>query len=329
MLRFTLWAIVVVLFGVLGTGASMAKERSLSLLSSFPENFAFTEAIGMEFIRRIEELSEGEISVSLSGPEVVPPFEGLEPAQAGLYDILFTHGAYHSGTTGVGLAIDGMATDPALRRSSGAMDYIDAHYQKLGMKFVSSPCAGTKGLRFYLRQEIDNSSKFSGLKIRGTEPYNVIIRELGGSPVLMSGGEIYSSMQKGIIDGAAFPVLGAKGYKWYEVASYYSEPKYGQTCFIILVNLDVWNSLDQDEQNLISKVGQDLEVETIPLVDRMVEEETSALRELGMKPTIFPAEVTDNLEALWSEGVWQVAVKKSGEDAQKLRDIARDAGLSN
>ena len=48
----------------------------------------------------------------------------------------------------------------------------------------------------------------------------LIIQELGGSPVTMGVGDVYSALQRGTIDGAMGGLGGAVGLKYYEVANY-------------------------------------------------------------------------------------------------------------
>ena len=306
---------------------SHAGATDLRMVSGFPLNFIFTEEIAKTFITNVEAASEGNISIDLSGPDAVPTFEQFEPVQAGVFEMLFTHPAYHSGTTGVGLAIDGIAVDPTERREAGVIDYITEHYEALGMKLIAAPATGSKGFRFYLRDAIDGAPGLDGRKIRGTVSYHPMIRALGGSPVNMPGGEIYTSLQKGVIDGAAWGLTGAKDFKWYEVAGHYAEPVFGQVGLMIFMNLDAWNALGDDERALIEAEAIKLEVDSIARFNDLAAAELEALRDAGMQETSFAPEDADRLEALWEEGVWQVAIEKSGADAEGLRDIAREAGL--
>ncbi|MEO3414283.1 TRAP transporter substrate-binding protein DctP [Roseovarius sp. CAU 1744] len=313
-------------FGAAAAGGGQAAEYKM--LSSFPHSFVFTEEIAQRFVADLTEASEGEITVDIIGPEAVPPFEGLEPVQAGLYDFIFTHGAYHAGTTGVGLAIDGVASDPDKRRASGVIDFISDHYETIGLKLIAAPTTGTKGLRFYLRHALSRETPLEGMKVRGTENYHPMIRTLGGSPVMISGGEIYTALQKGLIDGAAWPTLGAKGFKWFEVAPYYSEPNFGQTGVLILMNLDAWTAMSDADRALVSRIGEELEQSTIVGMDALTLKETEELRALGMKPTRISEANAALLDRLYAQGVWQKAIEKSGEHAVTLREIAREAGLT-
>ena len=106
----------------LGLSAWTASADELRMVSAFPEGFVFTEEIVKPFMTLVEEETGDAVSFSLTGPDAVPPLEQLEPVQAGVFDAIFTHPAYHAGTTPVGLAIDAIGADPVKRREAGIIN---------------------------------------------------------------------------------------------------------------------------------------------------------------------------------------------------------------
>ena len=204
--------------------AAPAEADELRMIGAFPEGFVFTEEIAVPFMDAVSEATGGAVTVALTGPDAVPPLEQLEPVQAGVFDLLFTHPAYHAGTTSLGLAIDAVGADPAARREAGIIERLDAHYQDLGLKLIAAPATGTQGFRYYLKEPIDGEPAFEGRKIRGTVSYHPMIEALGGTGVVMDGGEVYSALQTGVVDGAAWGTTGALDFKWNEVAGYIADP---------------------------------------------------------------------------------------------------------
>jgi len=325
MKKFVVWAGA----AALGLSAVPAAAADLRMVGAFPEGFVFTEQIVKPFLALVEEESGGAVTFALTGPDAVPPLEQLEPVQAGVFDALFTHPAYHAGTTPVGLAIDAIGVDPTARREAGIIDYIDAHYATLGMKLITAPATGSKGFRYFLKQPIDGTPGFDGLKIRGTVSYHPMIEALGGSGVVMGGGDVYSALQTGVVDGAAWGLTGAKDFKWYEVADYMADPVFGQVGLMVFMNLDAWEGLSADQQAAVERAAIRLEQESIARFDKLAAEETQALLDLGMKKTAFAPEEAAQFEALWSNGVWSIAEKGDPETVGGLRALARDAGLAD
>lgn len=327
--RFNRLARATVLAGSVFAYSVSGQAAELRMASGFPENFIWTVEHAKKFVEKVQAATNGEITITMSGPDTVPTFEQFEPVQAGVFDLLFTHPAYHSGTTAVGLSIDAIAVDPEKRREAGVIDYIDQHYQGLGMKLIAAPSTGSKGFRYYMREPINPANSLNGLKIRGTVSYHPMIRALGGSPVNMPGGEVYSALQKGVVDGAAWALTGARDFKWFEVAGYLAEPKFGQVGTMIFMNLDSWEALSDEQQDAITKAGAELEVETLKRMDELAAAELEALLELGMKMTEFSKADAERFEELWASGVWEVSEEKSGDAAKGLRALAKKHGMTN
>jgi TRAP-type C4-dicarboxylate transport system substrate-binding protein len=221
-----------------------------------------------------------------------------------------------------------MASDPAKRREAGVIGYLDRHYQKLGMKLVSTPINGTYGFRYFLKEPIIGEPSFAGRKIRGTVSYHPMIEALGGIGVVMGGGDVYSALQTGVLDGAAWSLTGALDFKWYEVASHMADPVFGQVGTMILMNLDAWEALTLEEQQAIDRAAARLEAGSVDRFDLLAENEKNALIEKGMKLTQFPAAEAGRLNELFSEGVWKVAANGAPDEARELRALGAKAGLT-
>ena len=322
-------AIALAVISTAGAGFSSEVEaQELNMLAGYPSNFAWYREIGPSFIEMVEEMSEGSIQINVQGPDVVPTFEQLQPVQAGAFDLLFTHPAYHSGTTAVGLAIDAIDVDPVKRHEEGIIEYIDQHYQERGLKLISAPSTGTKGFRFYLREPITGEPGLEGRRIRGTVSYQSMIEELGGAQVNMPVTDIYTALQRGVIDGAAWGLTGASDLQWHEIIEYMTDPEFGQVGVMIFMNLDRWNALDSDAQEVLIEAGKQIEIDSVAHFDALQEKEEDFLIENGMQITSFSQSESDNHERLWAEGVWKVAEEQSGDDARQLREMAVSADMS-
>ena len=75
----------------------------------------------------------------MSGPQTVPAFEQLQPASAGAFHFLFTHGAYHFGTTPLLAAIEAIGGTPEQRHASGIFHVLDkAALSPSGYKVIAT-----------------------------------------------------------------------------------------------------------------------------------------------------------------------------------------------
>ncbi len=107
-------ALLLPLLALLPATQSMATE--LRMLSSYDQTTAYSREIAQRFIKEVEANDAADLTIQLTGPDVVPPFEQLQPVAAGVFQLLYTHAAYHTNTTGVGAAMDGVAVNPEQTR---------------------------------------------------------------------------------------------------------------------------------------------------------------------------------------------------------------------
>ena len=113
---------------------------------------------------------------------------------------------------------------------------------------VTLPAASFSGYHMFLKEPLSPAGDVKGRKIRGTLSYHGVIRALGGSPVVLPGSQIYSALEKGVVDGACWPAAGMLSMKHFEVAKYRVRPTFGTSNVPVLVNLDSWNKLNDKEK---------------------------------------------------------------------------------
>ena len=100
--------------------AGPAAAVEFRALSSWDQSYLPRTALFEKFLKNVETASKGDIKFNVSGPETVPPFEQLQPAGSNVFQILFTHGAYHFGTTPYLVAVEGLTGDLAKWRAPGS-----------------------------------------------------------------------------------------------------------------------------------------------------------------------------------------------------------------
>jgi TRAP-type transport system periplasmic protein len=309
--------------------ASGARAADIRMLSSWDKTNPAVSTLAEPFAKGVESATNGNIKFVISGPETVPPFEQLQPVSTGVFQLLFTHAIYHYGTTGIAVGMDAVRGDLEARRKSGMIEAIDKHYQKLGLKVVAVAISATRGYHIVLRAPVGPSGDLQGRKIRGTPSYHTVIGMLGASPVVLPGGEVYSALEKGVVDGAAWPASGVLGMRWYEVAKYMLRPGFGLSHYLMLMNLNAWNRLSEDERKMLLEQGRKMEDTWFKEYDRMVEEEEKALIGRGMQITEMGAAPKAKLQEAWAQAQWDLAEKKSGQEAKDLRERLKRQGLTD
>ena len=86
-------------------------------------------------------------------------------------------------------------------------DFIDADFQRYNQKLIAGFFSAPGCFHIMLKNPLaDGPLPLEGQKIRANRTYTPVIEPLGGSIVTLAAGEIYSAMEKGVVDGA-FPSI--------------------------------------------------------------------------------------------------------------------------
>jgi len=123
--------------------------------------------------------------------------------------------------------------------------------------FLRGMCYYDAGSRsFYTKDRAVNSpADLDGLKIRVMKS-NVamqMVQALGGSPTPIPWGELYTSLQQGVVDGAENNPPSFYFSRHYEVCKYYILDEHTSVPDILLMSTVVWNSLSDEEQKWLQQ----------------------------------------------------------------------------
>lgn len=308
--------------------AGSTQARPMTMLSSWEASYNAVPVFAEGFMQEVKERSGGELEINMRGPETVPPFEQLQPVSSGMFDFLFTHGAYHLGETGMAFGMDAVQDNPEERRESGIYELIDEHYQTQHNLKLIGVFSAASGYHFLLREPIGDSGDLSGMSIRASATYHDMVQELNGAVVTLPASEIYSALDRGVVDGAAWPVFGAMDYSWYEVADYMTRPTFGVTNLSLFMNLDRWNALSEEDQELILEVAQDLEISGREHFEALWAEEDAAMQEAGLEITEFGPETASQVDAIFAAGIWRQVRDRSGPLGADFHERAVEKGLT-
>lgn len=325
--RSALFLASLVLVVGLTSEPTTSKAEQLRALVSWPPNLQ-TAHIWPEFAKRVDKASKGSLTFAKSGPEVVPPFEQIEPVQKGLFHVLLTTGGYHAGTTPILSTFDVIKPDPAKIRSSGIFEWADRHYQeKMGIKILA--IVPTGGYQIMTTKKPSAAGKTDGMKIRGTSIYHPLIRNLGASPVVLPAREVFPALQKGVVDGIAWPRYAVAMFKMHEAGLKYSmRPYYGQAIGGILMNLKAFQSLSKAQQDILIQQGKAIEQWGVKYYKKVIDEEVAFLKSKGVQYITW-GPTSGNIRKWFNDGVWANAAKIDAEATSEFKAFVSAKGMMN
>jgi len=206
------------------------------------------------------------------------------------------------------------------QRNNGTWAYInELHNKKLNSYFLARQFHNVP-FHIYLNKKPDKLD-FTGLKIRVTPVYKDIVEALGGTAITTAPGEVYTALERGVVDGYGWPVTGIFDLGWEKVTKFRLEPAFYAVEVNVLVNLDVWNGLTAAQKKVLSDAAlwlEGLDTENVALIKAERDRQTGA----GIQPIDFgPAEAKKFLDQA-NDVAWQSVIKRAPDTAPKLRQLS-------
>jgi TRAP-type C4-dicarboxylate transport system substrate-binding protein len=189
-----------------------------------PKNHVFNIMV-QPFIDMVAKDSNGRIKIMwLGGPEVIKSFDKAEAVKRGTIDIdLFNSFGFYRSLMPVGLAKGLSTCSPSEERANGLYELWDKNFQKYGnVKYLGQM---TTSIEFYIysMKKINTLEDMKGMTIRTMPLYVPFLKKLGVSPVNMPPTEVYTALQRGVVDGAIWPTF-IKDWGWPELVKYVLNP---------------------------------------------------------------------------------------------------------
>ena len=224
--------------------------KGLPGLGSAPENFA----------RRVGEMSNGRLTVRVYGAgEVVPPFEVFDAVAHGVAEM--GHGAayYWKGKIPASVFYTAVPFGMTAQEINGWLHYGGGLelWRELYAPFGVRPFAGgSTGVQMagWFNRELKSAADLDGLKMRIPGLAGEVFAASGGTAVRLAGGEIYTSMQTGVIDAVEWVgPYNDRTLGLMEVAEYYYYPGWHEPGAMLefTVNQDAFDQLPQDLQAIV------------------------------------------------------------------------------
>ena len=105
---------------------------------------------------------------------------------------------------------------------------------------------------------VKNLEDLKGMKIRSPGGLQTkAIEALGATPIFMPLGEVYLSMETGVIDGVVTCPALVKAFKLFEVAKHGVPISFGCVAEGLFVNKKFWDRVPEDLKPIITEVGRD------------------------------------------------------------------------
>jgi TRAP-type mannitol/chloroaromatic compound transport system substrate-binding protein len=171
----------------------------------------------------------------------------------------------------------------------------------------------------WFRDRIDSLEQMKGLKIRFAGLGGKVIEQVGASVTMLPGGEIFQALEKGAIDATEYslPIVDEKlGFNRIARYNYYPGWHQPSTAVHLIVNLDIWNSLANHDQQLIETACTAGVTRNLARSEGLQGAVMARFPELGVSAETLPEEVLRELQRV-SEAVMREQAEKD-DDFRKI-----------
>ncbi len=255
--------IVLCAFAVIPLSLSAARAATIQLTYSnfFPPSHIQSK-LAAAWCKEVEKRTHGKVKITYyPGQTLTKAKNCYDGVINGLSDVGMSVLGYTRGRFPVMEAVD-----LPMGYTSGKMTnkVVNAVYNKFKPKEFDDTkvmyfMACGPGLLFTKSKPVKKLEDLKGMKIRGHGTTAALIKALGGVPVAMPMPELYQALQKGVVEGAFYPMEVNKGWKMAE------QVKYGTlayscaftSSFFVVMNKKKWASLSPDVQKTIEQINKE------------------------------------------------------------------------
>jgi len=168
--------------------------------------------------------------------------------------------------------------------------------------YLRGMCYYDAGARsfFTIDKPIKTPDDLKGMKIRVMKSITSVdmVNALGGSPTPIPYGELYTSLQQGVVDGAENNVTSFYLSRHYEVCRFLTLDEHTSIPDILLMSTIVWNRLTREQQQWLQQAADESVVYQRKIWEESTEESLTVVREAGVE-ILYP-DKTPFLEAVQS-----------------------------
>ncbi len=280
------------------------------------------------FGAKVKEMSQGRMEIRVHaasslypGPEILPALldgrvEIAPVLSAYLTDVLLELGVLE-------LPFLTQTLEEHRKAAEALRGYSTDIMAKRGLKLLTVHSWPTQQL--FANQAIRTLADWKGKKFRvyGSESAD-LAKALGAAPVSIPFGEVYTALQRGVVDGAMTSATNAEPMKFFEVSKYMNFWNLsGGSTEWLATNVKAWNALPKDLQDIVQGALKAVNFEDKEWSDAKALDDRARQRVVELGMTIVdpsPEEIAKARQA--SRVAWDIWLKRTGANGKNAMDIA-------
>lgn len=278
----------------------------------------------VDFCERVKTNTQGRLVIEpFAAGSVTGVFETLDAVTAGVLQAQSTWPGYFTGKD-AGLAVIGDFVfgyqhphqAEAWFYHRGGLDMLRQAYAKYNAYPVGLSWWGVESI--VAKRPVQNMAEVKGLKFRSPQGMVAeILSKLGASIVVLPGGEVFSALDKGVVDSADWATVSMnQRMGFFDVAKYSIKLYHSMPVQEFTVNLDAWKKLPNDLKAILATTTREWCWDQI---QRVAVDDVRANKEVGGKGV---------KEIVWNDAEMakiRALAAKTWEDWSKKTPLAKQA----
>jgi TRAP-type C4-dicarboxylate transport system substrate-binding protein len=308
------------LIAVAGFAAgAAAQETTLRLVSAFAENGIYVQRL-MPWIQKFNADGKGVLQINfIGGPKAMPPFEVGNAVKTGVVDMALSTGAFYTNVMPEADFLKLTQVPVAEQRKNGAFDAINKVWNEKGNMQYLGRMVENQPFHIYLNKKIEKPD-LTGLKIRITPVYRDFFQALNANVITTPPGEVYTALERGVVDGYGWPIGGIFDLNWHEKTKFRVDPGFYDAEVSLIMNLPAYRKLSQAQREFLEKQLLELEAQNTFWAKYTVDE-VARQQKAGIQAITFDAATSKAFVDKAYEAGWASAEKQSPEIAARFKPL--------
>ncbi|MFY9512769.1 MAG: TRAP transporter substrate-binding protein DctP [Rubrivivax sp.] len=299
--------------------AAQAQEVTLKAVNAFQEGTYFAKDFEA-FVKKVNDEGKGLVQIQyVGGPKAIPTMEQGAALRNGVVDMAHTTAAYTAGIVPEVLALNYANRPWTELRKNGAVDYLNSIMAAKGLMYFARTGDQVK-YHIYLTKKIDKP-ELKGLKIRIAPIFRDFFVEMGANVVQTAPGEVYTALERGVVDGYGWPLLGIFDNGWQTLTKFRVEPGFYMLELGVQFNTKSWEKLNPQQKAYLEKQRDWLEKRALDNTLAAVSENIAKQKEAGIQEIRFSAADTAAYQKQSLDAGWAGILKNSPQHGAKLRQM--------
>jgi TRAP-type transport system periplasmic protein len=306
---------------------SMAEAIKLNMVGAWAPGISLDADIAIRFMNEVNRNGAGKVEIVYKGSkEVVPTFDQPEALVRGVFDVWYGAPNYWAGVVPAGYITEMAKNDiPDNGPRSDLFAFMSKMYEAKGVRYLGHYSGdSTAGSHYmYVQKPISKIGDLKGRKIRVPPLTRFFVKAVGAEPVTLPPGEVYVAVDRGTVDGFTWPYFdGFTNFGWHKITKYVIDAPLYRNGVGINMNLDKWNSLPKDVQDIMMDAIESTQIWALGWVSAHHVAQLQTMLAGGMKELKLPQSELDNWAKIGNDALWahfkSVMTSADFAKAQKL-----------